>query len=331
MPPSSCSSPTTPHSASLLELCQTSTAKSLSKSFRPPAVGRLVVTSPTTGEAASTRFSAAVADVFAPPLRWAGDANTSFEFSYTIPAAGVNGVVVRGWSPIPTATFVLPPGDPVVLRAQARSADGTLSPSYATAQLTVSAPSPARRAALISSSLTSATLAIEQGDTEQGLVQATALAWLVPRSDTGEAQDLRAMLVSIVGDSVSLLSPTPSAIEAVSEALLQILDTVELSQASRVAALQILKVLSGYGDAVTTTAGEAVLGCLSALATLTLPTAVAGSSSNGPLTQYSPPGYAPPPAPMRPPLPPRIAPPPRPSPPRPPAPLVRSRARERIT
>lgn len=285
--------------------------------------------SPSSGSAAITTFTASLTGVSpVPPPRFPGDAALLYEFSYDIPGQPGASGVVRAFSPLSTASFVLPPGADatggvVRLRARVMSADGTLSDGFALRNVTVDRPDLAPDA--LAASTLAAQLAIQQGSVEQGAVQIAALASLLPTDSAGpQVLELRDQLLSSASDAIAVMQPTTSGLEVVSQALVSVVaNTQVLSLQSQTTALFALATIAGLGGVVSPAAATSVLGGLSALSVISEQSAAPGVTG-GALPTYPPPGYAPPPSPKPPPSPPSPILPPRPSPPMPPLPQARA-------
>lgn len=285
---------------------------------------------PPAGAAVATLFSAALSGVTPLPFpeRFPGDANLQFEFSFQIPGTGASGIV-RGFSPLASATFALPPGAEagrVTVRARAMSADGTLS-GYAVANVTVARP--ALTPSELSLAADRAQFAVLRGDVELAAGQLVALSALLQASaeptDTATML-LRERMLDSVSDVLAVMPPSTASMEIASQALKSVVNTQSLSLQAQSIALFALASVAQLGTVISSTAASAILTGLSSLSNITLsdPAGVALGATGGGPAQYPSPGYAPPPIPRAPPLPPRPVQPPMPSPPLPPAPRVRS-------
>lgn len=299
----------------------------LSRSILLAVASAVLSVSPNTGSAAVTTFTASLSGVSpVPPPRFPGDSALLYEFSFEVPGTSLLGGVVRSFSPLPSASFVLPAGEArgdfaVRVRARVMSADGTLSDGYAAHNVTVTAPS--LTPAELDATAQAARLAIQQGSIEQGAVQLTALASLIPADSSSEsALALREEMLGTVADAISVIPLTPFTLEVVTQAVTAAVSAQYLTLQTQTTALLAFSDIAKLGDIVTPATAAFVLGGLSSLSSLSVQSAMPGVSGGG-LAPFQPPGYAPPPSPRPPPLPPSPVLPPRPSPPLPPPPLVR--------
>lgn len=270
--------------------------------------------SPARGNATSTVFSATVSGVIVPPDRFPGDAGPLFEFSYDVPGPGAAApVVVRGFAPSPTASFVLPPGSltargVVRIRARVRSADGTLSSGYAETNVTVQQGQELSSLADIAAAAQRARLAVRQGSVDQGMALAAAITAVLPATGAPAAQAavvaLRQQLLEIVSDAVTVALPSQSMAEMAARAVNGIVTTSTLSPLSQTSALMALSDIARLGDLVSPAAASNVLNSLSALASMCASAALPGvTGRNLAVPPFAPPGYAPPPRPPPPLLP----------------------------
>lgn len=270
--------------------------------------------SPSEGTAAITSFTASLSGVNPiPPPRFPGDVALLYEFSYEIPETNSSGIL-RSFSPLSSASFVLPPGG-VTVRARVQAGDGTLCEGYARRPNVVVDPPAVLSPEVLGGAANAAQLAIQQGSIEQGAVQLAALATLLPDSgaaaaDTGTL-NLRAQMLESVSDAVSVMQPTAGSLEVVAQAVGAVVDTPVMTPESQASALDVLSTIAGAGDTVTPTAAASVLGGLSSLSDMT-------SAGGSP-----PPAPASPAGPSPPPLPPGVpAAPPLPPPRPPPSPVI---------
>lgn len=304
------------------------------------AAAQLAV-SPPFGDAALTRFSASLTGVGpVPPPRFPGDSGVQYEFSYLVPGAAdpaLSTGVLQPFSPLPTATFALPPGNPnlgsvVSVRARVKSSDGTVSAGFVVANVTVAAPE--LTAAQMGDATQGAQLAILQGRVLEGAVQLAALAALLPAapSTAAAAEDsatlaLRDAMLQSASDALAVAPITPFTLEVLSHAMTAVVANASaLSVTSQATALTSLALVATLGEAVSQGTARSVVSGLSALSGVASSNlgdpgqSAAGGSGASSVYAYPPPGYAPPPSPRPPPLPPTPTLPPRPAPPAPPPP-----------
>lgn len=272
--------------------CRSSEADDFSASYA--AVGQVAV-QPLSGTAGSTLFTATV-PVPSPiqtgevPL---GQRAQSYEFSYrvtgrngTAVAGGASGVL-RAFSPVPTASFLLPAppaaaGDDgiaydVEVSVRSMSADGTYSAVATTQQVQVlPAPAADGASASFAAAVAAAAAAVGQGRTEEAVSRVAALALLLPADSAAATSAARSSLLGVLSQAATVAYPSEAGAEAISAALAAVVAApgASLEGPAQDLALSLIStaVVNSSFAAVSSAAAASVLASLDA---------VAGMSSDG--------------------------------------------------